>query len=82
MTFDHDKNSLVDALGIEQGKYAGQLAAIMTILSNDGLDKTSKVSEMMHKCVDYNIILMLATNHLLNMMVDFENNPFNNLSQN
>jgi hypothetical protein len=82
MTFNHDNNSLADALGVEQHKYAGQLAAIMTILVNDGLDKTSKVSEMMHKCVDYNIILMLATNHLLNMVVDFENNPFNNLSQN
>ena len=82
MTFDHDNNSLADALGVEQHKYAGQLAAIMTILVNDGLDKTSKVSEMMHKCVDYNIILMLATNHLLNMMVDFDSDPFNRLSQN
>jgi hypothetical protein len=82
MTFDHNKNSLADALGVEQGKYAVQLAAIMTILVNDGLDKTSKVSEMMHKCVDYNILLMLATNHLLNMMVEFEGDPFNRLSQN
>jgi hypothetical protein len=80
MTFEHDKNSLADALGVGQHNYAGQLAAIMTLM--DGLDKTSKVSEMMHKCVDYNIILMLATNHLLNMMVDLDGNPFNNISEN
>lgn len=80
MTFEHDKNSLADALGVGQHNYAGQLAAIMTLM--DGMDKTSKVSEMMHKCVDYNIILMLATNHLLNMMVDLDGNPFNNISEN
>lgn len=72
MTFNHDTNSLADALGVEQEKYAVQLAAIMTILVNDGIDKTSKVSEIMHRCVDYNILLMLATNHLVNMVIDFE----------
>ena len=71
MTFEHDKNSLADALGVEQHKYAVQLATIMTIVANDGMDKTSKISEMMHKCVDYNIILMLATNHLIDMVNGF-----------
>jgi len=82
MTFKHDTNSLADALGVEQHKYAVQLATIMTILANDGMDRTSKVSEMMHKCVDYNIILMLATNHLINMVNDFEGGTNFTISEN
>lgn len=77
MKFNHNTNSLADALGVEQHKYASQLAAIMTIVANDGLDKTSHISEMMDKCVDYNIILMLATNKLINMMEDFSSDSFN-----
>jgi hypothetical protein len=34
----------------------------------------------MHRSVDYNIVLMLATNHLMNIMAD--GNPFNNISEN
>jgi hypothetical protein len=71
MKFEHDKNSLADALGVEQHKYALQLATIMTIVANDGIEKTSHISEMMHKCVDYNILLMLATNHLIDMVNGF-----------
>jgi hypothetical protein len=40
----------------------------------------SKVSEMMHKCVDYNILLLLATNHLLQMAEGFT--QFTELSDN
>ena len=72
MTFDHNTNSLADALGVGQHKYASQLAAIMTIVANDGVEKTSQISEMIHRCVDYNIVLMLATNHFINMVNDFE----------
>ena len=67
MTFKHEANSLVESLGVEQHKYAAQLATILTLLSGGEMDRVSKVSEMMHKCVDYNILLMLATNHLINI---------------
>lgn len=82
MTFNHNTNSLADALGIEQHKYAAQLAVLMTILANDGMDRTSRVSEIMHKCVDYNIILMLATNHLIDMVNDFERGTNFTISEN
>ena len=81
MKFEHDKNSLADALGVEQHKYALQLATIMTIVANDGIEKTSHISEMMHKCVDYNIIMLLATQRLIGMMEDFSSDTFN-LSEN
>ncbi len=81
MKFNHETNSLANALGVEQHKYASQLAAIMTIVSGGGVDRTSHISEMMHKCVDYNVILMLATNRLINMMEDFSSDTFN-LSEN
>jgi hypothetical protein len=80
MTFNHDKNSLADALGVEQHKYAGQLASVLTMVFTDDLKKASEISEMMHKSVDYSIVLMLATNHLMNIMAD--GNPFNNISEN
>ena len=80
MTFKHDTNSLGESLGVEKHKYAAQLATILTLISNGDIDRVSKVSEMMHKCVDYNILLLLATNHLLNMADNF--NQFTDLSDN
>jgi hypothetical protein len=80
MTFNHDKNSLADALGVEQHKYAGQLASVLTMVFTDDLKKASEVSEMMHRSVDYNIVLMLATNHLMNIMAD--GTSFGNISEN
>ena len=80
VTFNHNIESLAESLGVERHKYAAQLATILTLLSNGDMDRVSKVSEMMHKCVDYNILLLLATNHLLNMADNF--NQFTDLSDN
>jgi hypothetical protein len=77
MTFNHKTNSLADALGVEQHKYASQLAAIMTLVASGELEKVSEISEMMHKCVDYNIIMLLATQRLIGMMEDFSSDTFN-----
>ena len=81
MKFNHETNSLADALGVEQHKYASQLAAIMTLVASGELEKVSEISEMMHKCVDYNIIMLLATQRLIGMMEDFSSDTFN-LSEN
>ena len=81
MTFNHNTNSLPNALGVEQDKYASQLAAIMTLVASGELEKVSQISEMAHKCVDYNIILLLATQRMVNMMDDFSSDTFN-LSEN
>jgi hypothetical protein len=80
MKFNHEASSLVESLGVEQHKYAAQLATILTLLSGGEMDRVSKVSEMMHKCVDYNILLLLATNHLLHIAEGF--NQFTDLSDN
>ena len=77
MIFNHKTNSLADALGVEQHKYASQLAAIMTLVASGELEKVSEISEMMHKCVDYNIIMLLATQRLIGMMEDFSSDTFN-----
>lgn len=81
MKFNHETKSLADALGVEQHKYASQLAAIMTLVASGELEKVSEISEMMHKCVDYNIIMLLATQRLIGMMEDFSSDTFN-LSEN
>lgn len=81
MKFNHNTNSIVDALGVEQHKYAGQLAAIMTLVTSGELEKVSQISEMMHKCVDDNIILLLATQRMINMMDDI-NGASNFISEN
>ena len=81
MKFNHETNSLPDALGVEQHKYASQLAAIMTLVSNGELEKVSEISEMVHKCVDYNIIMLLATQRMIGMMEDFSSDTFK-LSEN
>jgi hypothetical protein len=77
MTFNHNTNSLHDALGVEQDKYASQLAAIMTLVMSGELEKVSQISEMVHKCVDYNIIMLLATQRMVNMMENFSSDTFN-----
>lgn len=77
MKFNHKTNSLADALEVEQHKYASQLAAIMTLVASGELEKVSEISEMMHKCVDYNVILLLATQRLTGMMEDFSSDTFN-----
>jgi hypothetical protein len=82
MTFNHEANSLGDALGVEKHAYAAQLATILTLLATGEIEKISMASEMMHKCVDYNILLMLATNHLINTAQEIEGDHFINLSQN
>ena len=76
MKFNHETNSLADALGVEQHNYAGQLAAIMTLVMSGDLEKVSQISEMVHKCVDYNIIMLLATQRMVNMMENFSSDTF------
>ncbi len=82
MKFNHNADSLADALGVDKHMYASQLATILTLFVSDGMDKVSRVSEMMHKCVDYNIILMLATNHLINIASELGQDKFMNLPEN
>jgi hypothetical protein len=84
INYNHDAKSLVDALGIEQETFALQLAGIVAIHQTMDDDKISRLSQLMSNCVDYNIILMLATKQLIDFVEDFgaENdfptNLFNN----
>jgi hypothetical protein len=82
VAFNHNAESLSEALGVDRHMYAAQLAAILTLLATDGMDKVSRASEMMHKCVDYNILLLLATNHLINIASEFGRDHIINLSEN
>ena len=84
INYNHDAQSLVDALGIEQETFALQLAGIVAIHQTLDDEKISRLSQLMSNCVDYNIILMLATKQLIDFIEDFgaENdfptNLFNN----
>jgi hypothetical protein len=84
INYNHDAKSLVDALGIEQETFALQLAGIVAIHQTMDDDKISRLSQLMSNCVDYNIILMLATKQLIDFVEDFDsetgfpNNLFNN----
>ena len=82
--FNHDAETLTDALGIEQETFALQLAGIVAIHQTMDDDKISRLSQLMSNCVDYNIILMLATKQLIEFVENFDaesgfpNNLFNN----
>jgi hypothetical protein len=82
--FNHDAETLTDALGIEQETFALQLAGIVAIHQTMDDDKISRLSQLMSNCVDYNIILMLATKQLIEFVEDFDaekgfpTNLFNN----
>jgi hypothetical protein len=70
--FNHEAKTLVDALGIEQDKFALQLAGVVAIHHAMDDEKMSKLSQLISNCVDYNIILMLATKQLVNFVEDFD----------
>ena len=84
MKFNHDADSLVDALGIEQDTFALQLAGVVAIHHAMGDEKVSKLSQLITNCVDYNIILLLATKQLMDFVENFdaENGMLNNFSNN
>ena len=82
--FNHDADSLIDALGIEQDSFALQLAGVVAIHHAMDDDKVSKLSQLISNCVDYNIILLLATKQLMDFVQNFdaENGMLNNFSNN
>lgn len=82
--FNHNADSLVDALGINQESFALQLAGVMAIHHSMDDSKISKLSQLITNCVDYNIILMLATKQLIDFVENFdaESGFLDNLSNN
>jgi hydrogenase maturation factor len=87
INFDHDAKSLADALGIEPHAFASQLAAVMAIYDAVNETKVSKLSALVHSCIDYKIILMMATTQLVGVVERFNNSNdidelFGTLSQN
>ena len=87
INFDHEAKSLVDALGIDAHSFATQLAAVMAIYEANDENKVSKLSHLIHTCIDYKIILMMATTQLVGVVERFNNSNdmdefFNTLSKN
>lgn len=68
MSFDHKASSLVHALNVDPHSFANQLAAVMAIYEASDEDKLSRLSQLLHTCVDYRIILLMATTSLVNMI--------------
>lgn len=87
INFDHDAKSLADALGIEPHAFASQLAAVMAIYDASNETKVSKLGHLVHSCIDYKIILLMATTQLVGVVERFNNSNdiddlFGTLSQN
>lgn len=84
INFDHNANSLADALGVDRHSFALQLASVMAIYDET---KLSKLSELITYCVDYKIILMIATTQLASLIYEYNNSGnidelINNISNN
>lgn len=88
MNFNHQASSLVRALNVDPHSFANQLAAVMAIYeSSDEQLKLSRLSQLIHTCVDYRIVLLMATTSLVNMIAKHRdsadiNDLFDNLSNN
>ena len=87
INFNHDAKYLAGALGIDPHSFATQLAAVMAIYDANNENKVSKLSHLVHSCIDYKIILMMATSQLVGVVEQFNNSNdmdelFNTLSQN
>jgi len=59
--FNHDTDSIASAFGTTSDIIASQLTESIKKFMNDDRSKVSVLGEIMHNNVDYNIILLLAT---------------------
>ena len=87
MEFNHDAKSLADALGVDSHEFAKQLATVIAISKANDEDKISRISQLIHACVDYKIILMMATTQLVVIVDKFDSTSdiddlLNNFSNN
>jgi hypothetical protein len=87
INFDHSANSLADALGVDKHSFALQLASVMAIYDSSDETKVSKLSELITYCVDYKIILLIATTQLASLIHEYNNSGnidelLNNISKN
>lgn len=71
--FDHKANSLADALGVDKHSFALQLASVMAIYESSDETKVSKLSELITYCVDYKVILLIATTQLVSLIHAYNN---------
>lgn len=77
LKFDHNKDNLLEAIDSEYSKrdVNKKLAEIvMRFIIDDRLERVSQVCELMHNELDYEIILYLATHHLLETSAKILNN--------
>ena len=58
INFDHEASSLVRALNVDPHSFANQLAAVMAIYESSDEEKLSRLSQLIHTCVDYKIVLL------------------------
>lgn len=87
MNFDHEASSLVRALNVDPHSFANQLAAVMAIYEAGDEEKLSRLSQLLHTCVDYRIILLMATTSLVGLVEQYRDSAniddlFDNLSNN
>jgi len=59
--FNHDTDSIASAFGTTSNIIASQLTECIKKFTKDDRSKVSVLGEIMHNNVDYNVILLLAT---------------------
>lgn len=62
--FNHDANKLPVAFGTTSDNVASQVTKAIKLFMKDDRSKNSVLGEIVHNNVDYNIILMLATEQI------------------
>jgi hypothetical protein len=59
--FNHDTDKLTSAFGTTTEKISSQITKATKMFMNDDRSKVSVLGEILHNEVDYNVILLLAT---------------------
>jgi hypothetical protein len=68
LKFNHEKESIFEAIDLEHTVegFAEQLSDIFDkLMKDDSLDKKSRIAELLHDNLDYELILFLATEEYL-----------------
>jgi hypothetical protein len=64
--FNHDAETLTEAIGVDVEHAANQMRNAVELFVKDERTKLSVLTEMIHKHIDYDVLLLIATDELAN----------------
>lgn len=75
LIFDHTQTHVSDALKVDTGTHAKKIVACIKEFAESDSTKISSLAELMHNNLDYNSILLLAVENVMDKVHSSEQSP-------